>query len=278
MIVATYNLWGFGEPWRYTVERGIARGAVPGSRAATERPPEGVWARRRRLLAEVLSRAAMDLVALQEVCVDPSDGRSQAEQLAGDLGSGHAFLPLTDIDYGGAVYRSGLAVLSRFPVQKFAQIPLPGPEGLQQHAAHAVVTAPAGPFDLLVIHLTPRSDTAQLAAIEQLRTYLDCLTSERPRVVAGDFNCTPGSAPIQALSGASPPLRDGWAEVRPDDAGFTMPAEGPVVRIDYLFLSRHLEATAASVLGGVPDANGFYPSDHRGVAVTVRDAASAGTK
>jgi endonuclease/exonuclease/phosphatase family metal-dependent hydrolase len=208
----------------------------------------------------------------------PSNGRSQAEQLAGDLGSDHAFLPLTDIDYGGAVYRSGLAVLSRFPLQKFAAIPLPEPGGLQQHAAHTVVAAPAGSLDLLVIHLTPRSEAAQLAAIEQLRSYLDSLPPGRPRVVAGDFNCTPESAPIQALSSAWPPLRDAWGEARQDDPGFTMPAEGPVVRIDYLFLSPQLAATAATVLGGEPDADGFYASDHRGVAVTVRNAPGAGIK
>jgi endonuclease/exonuclease/phosphatase family metal-dependent hydrolase len=274
MIIATYNLWGFGEPWRYTVERRIARGAVPGSRAARARPPEGVWARRRRLLAGVLTQAGVDVVALQEVCIDPADGRSQAEQLAGDLGGHCAFLPFTEVDYGGGACPSGLAVLSRFPVRSLASVPLPEPDGLQQYAAHAVVAAPAGPLDLLVLHLTPRSEMAQLAAIEQLHACLDALPPEHPRVVTGDFNCVPESAAIRAFSGGRVPLRDAWQEARPDDPGLTMPAEAPVVRIDYLFLSPLLAAVEAVILGGAPDSDGFYPSDHRGVGVTVRDARS----
>ena len=48
----------------------------------------------------------------------------------------------------------------------------------------------------------------------------------------------------------------------------------PVVRIDYLFLSPDLAAAGAIVLGGAPDPDGFYPSDHRGLAMTVRDTRS----
>lgn len=272
MIIATYNLWGFGEPWRYTVERGIARGAVPASRATKERPPEGVWVRRRQLLAAVLAEAAVDVVALQEVCFDPSDGRTQAEQLAAGLGFRHAFLPFIEVDYGGVVSAEGLAVISRYPLQSLVPIPLPEPDGLQQHAAHTVIAAPTGPLDLTVLHLTPRSETAQLAAIAQLQTFLDALPVQRPRVVAGDFNCVPESAAIRAFSGGQVPLRDAWREARSHDPGLTMPAEAPVSRIDYLFLSPDFTAAEATILGDAPDPNGFYPSDHRGVAVRVQDS------
>jgi endonuclease/exonuclease/phosphatase family metal-dependent hydrolase len=276
MIIATYNLWGFGEPWRYTAERGIARGAVPGSRAASERPREGVWVRRRRLLTGVLTQAAADVIVLQEVCIDPADGRSQAEQLAGDLGHHCAFLPFLEVDYGGTTYTSGLAVLSRFPLEELAPVPVPEPDGLRQHAAHTVVAAPAGPLDVLVLHLTPRSDSAQMAAVEQVHEYLDALPQDRPRVVAGDFNTGPESAAILAFSGGRVPLWDAWQEARPGDSGFTMPSECPVVRLDYLFLSPTLGVMEAAILGSAPDEDGFYPSDHRGLAVTVRDARTKG--
>jgi endonuclease/exonuclease/phosphatase family metal-dependent hydrolase len=125
---------------------------------------------------------------------------------------------------------------------------------------------------LFVLHLTPRSETAQLAAIDRLHASLDALPPERPRVVTGDFNSGPESAAIRAFSGGRAPLRDAWRQARPDDPGLTMPAENPVIRIDYLFLSPPLTAAEAIVLGSRPDPDGFYPSDHRGVAVTVRDA------
>src|SRR5262245_44223827 len=86
MVVATYNLWGYGEPWTYTAGRGESRGAVPGSRAATLRLPGGLWPRRRQLIVRALREVRADVVGLQEVCCDPATGVSQADQLALDLG------------------------------------------------------------------------------------------------------------------------------------------------------------------------------------------------
>src|SRR5207244_9597470 len=117
-----------------------------------------------------------------------------AVKLCVDLSSLSAFMPYSEVDYAGAHSSSGLAVLSRFPLQRLIPIPLPEPDGLRQHAAHTVVAARDGPLDLLVLHLTPRSEAAQLAAIAQLHAFLNTLPPERPRVVAGAFNCAPESA------------------------------------------------------------------------------------
>lgn len=274
MVVATYNLWGFGEPWRYTARRGIDRGAVPGSAAATLRLPNGVWPRRRALLAQALARVQPDVVGLQEVCCDPATGASQAEQLAADLGCTCAFQPVTITDYGEKPCRCGLAVLARHPIRDCRAVPLPSPENTQQYAIHAVVETSAGTIDLLVVHLTPRSEEAQLAAVEQLQAYLAALSPERRCLAVGDFNAVPDSPPIHTLvgraAGRSKPLRDAWQEAHPDDPGPTMPSEAPAVRLDYLLVGPGLDVAQAVRLGEQPDPDGFYPSDHLGVAATFR--------
>lgn len=214
-MVATYNLWGGGEPWRYTAERGVVRGAVPGSLAATLRPPEGVWARRRGLLVEVLRAAGPDVVGLQEALDEPP----MAAELASVLG-------------WRSVSAGGLAVLSPHPIVASRYLPLPSPPEaqMQQGALLAEVAAPGGALELVSLHVTPRDETARLAALAEL---LRVLGGRRP-VVVGDFNAASDGPTLRLMAEAG--WRDGWAELHPSDAGPTMPSHAPVARIDYVLL------------------------------------------
>jgi endonuclease/exonuclease/phosphatase family metal-dependent hydrolase len=249
LVVATYNLWGGGEPWRYTAERGIARGAVPSSPATTLRPSEGVWARRRRLIAGALGRARPDVVGLQEV----TDAPPMADHIAADLG-------------GQVAAAGGLALLARHPILRSTYLPLPSPPEaeMRQGALLAEVGTPSGPIEVVSLHVTPRSEPARLAALQEL---LRRLGGRRPLVV-GDFNAPPEGATLRLMADAG--WRDAWAGAHPADPGPTMPGHAPVVRIDYVLLPAGVDVLAATRLGEEPDADGFYPSDHLGLAATVR--------
>jgi endonuclease/exonuclease/phosphatase family metal-dependent hydrolase len=264
LIAATYNLWGFGEPWRYSAERGEPRGAVPGSPAATLRPSDGVWPRRRGLLAGLFQRLQPDIIGLQEARCHAGTSISQAEQLAHDLAYECALEPISTWDYDD----HALALLSRHPIRHWQEVPSAGTE---QAAMHATVGLPFGPIDVLVVHVTTRRE-AQLAAVEHLLDFLDALPAERPAVVLGDFNSVPDAAPIAALTRARgrKALRDAWREVNGDSPGPTMPSQAPVVRIDYLFVTPGPAVVQAWRLGDEADADGFYPSDHLGVAAAFR--------
>jgi endonuclease/exonuclease/phosphatase family metal-dependent hydrolase len=273
MVVATWNLWGFGEPWRYMAGRGIVRGAVPGSLATTLRLPNGAWPVRRPLITDALAQVQPDLVGLQEVCLDPAAGIYQADLIAADLGLHCLFRPVTTSDYGGGSSAAGLAALTRFPITDSRELPLPMPDGTEQYAIHVIVPATPTALDVLIVHLTPRSEAAQVAAVHCLRSFLQELPAERTCLVMGDFNCAPESRAMQALTERKEeqrkPLRDAWQTVHPADAGPTMPSEGPVVRLDYVFVGPGLAVEQAQRLGRQPDGDGFYPSDHLGVAVTL---------
>jgi endonuclease/exonuclease/phosphatase family metal-dependent hydrolase len=276
MVVATYNLWGFGEPWTYTAGRGESRGAVPGSRAATLRLPDGLWPRRRALIARALQAVQPDLVGLQEVAWDPAAGTSQAEQLALDLGLACACEPA-----------AGLAVLSRYPIRRREALSLPTGGSDSQAALRAEIEHPEGALEVQVVHLTtrsegpsyaasPRKEAAQLAAVEDLLASLDALPAGRAVIVLGDFNNEPESATLQALTRGTGKraLRDAWKAANPTDRGLTMPGQAPAVRLDYILVSPHLAVEQAVRFGQEPDADGFYPSDHLGVAATLRFAPS----
>ncbi len=60
-------------------------------------------------------------------------------------------------------------------------------------------------------------------------------------------------------------LLDARREANPGNGGPTMPSEAPVIRTDYILVGDGLAVVRASRLGHRPNADGFYPSDHRGV-------------
>src|SRR2546423_14352909 len=112
--VATWNIWGDGEPWRYMRERGQVRGAVPGSPAVTEQPAGGIWPRRRALIVSTLRAAEVDVVALQEVTGDSVDDRAHSDEVA------------TALQWNSTTPTAGgLAILSRHHLMQSTTVPLP---------------------------------------------------------------------------------------------------------------------------------------------------------
>ncbi len=79
-------------------------------------------------------------------------------------------------------------------------------------------------------------------------------------MAGGDFNAEPGSEVHKKVLAAG--LRDAWMECGAGD-GFTYPADKPVKRIDYLFLTGSLRCTSARVIETTI-------SDHRPLLVTIR--------
>lgn len=108
-----------------------------------------------------------------------------------------------------------------------------------------------------------------MAAARALMGYLESLPDRR-LVVVGDLNTVSSETPeLTILEEGTRPLVDAWAALRPRSAGYTMPSHDPVVRLDYVFLSQDLVPADVTLIGHVPDHDGFYPSDHLGVIATV---------
>lgn len=214
--------------------------------------------RRVDLRRTVTTLAALDadVLCLQEV--DRHYGRrsgwaDQGAELAAALGmtSVYGASVRLDADRNEAPDREyGNAVLARGPLRRLVVHPLPV-QGRSEPRSLLL----AEQDDLVVgcVHLQhddPAARTRQAAAV------LAALPTDRPLVLAGDFNADPGDAELSALRGR---LTDVWPGAGQGRAA-TFPSRWPRRRLDQVLIAPGVRATGARVVG--TDA-----SDHRPVVV-----------
>lgn len=129
-------------------------------------------------------------------------------------------------------------------------------------------------------HLDHVCGVARTLGIEVILQYMSRFNAERPMpmVLMGDFNCKPGSRPVQILREHV----TSYADVRLHDVYESMPREeinntlhnfsGKVKKgakpIDYIFVSDEFEVLDARIV--TDPINGLYPSDHYPLMATVR--------
>lgn len=259
----------------------------------------GPWREREPAIVATLWEAAPDVVVLVEAWED--DEASQAARFAGELGLPHTVFRV--FPYGEGPDRSGLALLSRWPLGQVGRQWLAHQEGRLAHqegrgeptdsglALHARVDGPRGPLHVFGAALGWKlGHSAQRQ--EQVRTLgafvRQTAGHEAPAVVAGDFNAPPDSDEIRMLTGrtavAAPDVvfYDAWETAGDGTAGYTWSRDNPWTRpvlwpdrrIDYVFSAWPRPGGAGhpvhcELLGRRP-VDGVVPSDHYGVLADLR--------
>lgn len=261
--VVTYNIWGTGTPHAYWRGRSVLRGALPGAAILAEPDETRVWRRRRALLAQALSAAAPDIVALQEVPGEAGEG-SRAHEIAGDLwGTRDHAVVLSAPRPGGR-----LAVLSRYPVERHAERALrAAARGFGGQPALFEVVTPVA--TIWVAHLPVGPEDVNAACLEEIAGHAAAADQDRPLLVCGDFN-TPAGGPALCRILAAGALADAWRGAGGPPHALTMPLPDPTWRLDHLLYrgSDPIRPVAgAALLGTEPDDTGLFASDHRGVLV-----------
>ena len=218
-------------------------------------------------VAALVREVDADVVLLQEVDrgTTRSGGVDQPAQLERQGGRYAAFG--RTLDYQGGQY--GIAVLSRWPVAEQAVSPLrveppqarSGGSYEPRGALRVAVIAPWGALRVVNTHLDASREDQWRA--QEVRGVLAVADSMKARggllLVGGDFNSEPASAVQAELRRGG--LRDAWAECGRGDS-LTYPADRPVKRIDYLYLTGPVRCVEARVLD-------TQASDHRPLFVRV---------
>ncbi len=200
-----------------------------------------------RLLAQTIAAAPADIVAVQELTAD------SAAVLGAELATLYPYQILDP-----AVGSTGL--LSKLPIVSFQWLRPPGSRAL----LHVVVAQDGTALHVFAVHLLtpgilwwpslhlPRGlvETSLEREVAALRQQVAAVTA--PVIVLGDFNMSDQSRAYSALTTS---LQDSFREAG-TGLGRTFPNSlhlgrvripGPLVRIDYVFHSPQLQATAATV-------------------------------
>ena len=206
-------------------------------------------------IADLIKREQADIVALQEV--DKGVQRTAQRDCPAELAAltGMTCVFSNNYHFQGGEY--GNAVLTRFPVKRWTnrhyKMLRPGEQrGLLQ----VVLDVHGRELVFLDTHLDPRGDDAErwfsAAKLEEaIQPYRG-----QPMILCGDFNDTPDSRTCQKLAQQ---FTDTWKSTGEGD-GFTIPAEKPRKRIDFIWTSKEPAIKALKIW--VPESEA---SDHRPV-------------
>ncbi|KRF23337.1 endonuclease/exonuclease/phosphatase family protein [Phycicoccus sp. Soil803] len=212
-------------------------------------------------IAEVVDDSGADVVALQEVDRfrrEQSAFEDQPGRLAQRLGMHLAYAANLDDEPphpGAPRAQYGTALLSRLPLESSTNTLLPCFEGSEQRGLlESTVVVDGQPLRVLGTHLQWDSETERTRQAEAIVAALD----DRPVVLLGDLNTTPGSPAYRCLAAR---LEDAWTLVG-EGEGHTFDAEPPPRRIDYVWVGGGVRAVTAQVLPSVA-------SDHRALRVEV---------
>lgn len=180
------------------------------------------------VIAKVILDLDPDLVALQEV--DVRTGRVNGRDLATELGHRTKLHPLfaRAMSFDGGEY--GVGILSRYSFRSTRALALPFTGDNEPRAAvEAVVDLPSGQsISFVATHLDNASAEDRAAQARMINKEFG--QSDRPRLLAGDFNATPESETIAIL-------KESWTPTDGLDAPPTFPSHKPEIKIDYVFFA-----------------------------------------
>jgi endonuclease/exonuclease/phosphatase family metal-dependent hydrolase len=248
------------------------------------------WPERRTEIVAWIDRLSPDIVCLQEV-IESKDGQNQARWLAEAAATDYS------VAYAGeALWNDiglfGNAVLSRWPIDIEHAAPLAG-ETRPDDVRRCIVHARTGGVDVFSTHLNWKFDDAitREQQVVEVVAFIDehrDSSSERPPVLAGDFNAEPDSTEIRfltgnaVLGGRSVYFQDAWRVAGGRGPGWTWDNRNPYAhtvrepdrRIDYVFGGwLHNAKGAVESARVVCDRalTGTFASDHFGLLADIAD-------
>ncbi len=203
----------------------------------------------------------MDILVIQE-----SPPEDIIQILADSLGFNYFFLE--GKHPGDKVYPYGFpgSILTRYPVEAtfdLNQEEVDVADALfKRHLGTVQIKSPIGMIQVTSAHLCSNwggefRESIRLGELDVLFTDLPVFESSA-HVIAGDFNCQPGSKPYEKV------VNSGFTDTHLDADYPTIPVRDPNKRIDYIFYQSDGDIRAMAVPVNIPyyDDLGLYLSDH----------------
>ncbi len=209
-------------------------------------------------VARTIEDGNPDVVGLQEVDQHFSARSQFVDQpfwLAQRLGMRGIFganLDADPLEPGRPRRRYGTALLSRFPIQQWHNIPLPRIGMSEQRGLMcARIDVDGIPVRIYNTHLQFNSSLERASQAAAIRKIIDAVPE--PTILVGDLNASPQDPEIADITQT---LVDVWPRVG-EGAGYTYDSTAPFLRIDYVLTSPDVTPYAATVVAS--DASDHLP-------------------
>ncbi|MFD4930097.1 endonuclease/exonuclease/phosphatase family protein [Peribacillus butanolivorans] len=211
-------------------------------------------------IARIIEEGEADIVGLQEVdnhFSNRSDFQDQAKWLANRLGMFYTYaanLDYNPLNEGEPRRQYGTAILSKYPILKSENHLLPKIGNTEQRGLSEVtINVKGNHLHVYNTHLALTSAERQIQIEETINIAGE---SKGPKVIMGDLNATPESNEMKLMYSN---YIDAFAN---QNEAYTIPAENPTKRIDYIFTSNNIETNGARVIDTLA-------SDHLPVMTTI---------
>ena len=231
---------------------------------------EFLWQERFAALLDVVRACRPDLVALQEVTPRHLEYLLAVEWVRREF-------RISDIT-GSTLQPHGVLLLSRLPLRNLGLQELPSDKDRKMLVAELGLGSRSVCVGNLHLESSPQATPVRLAQLDKI---LPRLQSVQRTLLMGDFNFDPVQMPEQAR--VEQYFRDLWAELRPDEPGFTEDTaindmllshkgKEKQVRFDRILLRSPQPgwiAESVQLIGTRPIAPhqpDLFPSDHFGLA------------
>lgn len=199
-------------------------------------------------IARVIETSDADVIGLQEVdrhWSERSNWVDQSAWLADRLDMHATYAANLDLDplTPGAPRRQyGTAILSRYPIRASGNTLLPKFPGQEQRGLlEATIKSRGREIRVANTHLTHNNDAERQEQADRVAAVLGSSLSST--LLIGDLNAVPSAKPIMTLTSI---LSDTWPTVGVGP-GYTIAAENPTKRVDYLLHGSALVPRSAEV-------------------------------
>lgn len=229
------------------------------------------WSERRAHLVTQLVELRPDVIGMQELRRWPSQARWVTRRLNHSLGGGSAYRCHATGKSGLWGLWEGIAVLTRLPLLACGSLDLGGDHRV---ASWVRMQLPGGmTLEVHNAHLSAGDDALRERQARLIIEHMN-LRGDGPRLLVGDLNAGPGSSTLDVLGER---LRSAYALVHGKEPARTWPTPlrpglGNGTTIDYVLVGEHIEVIDAWLAFDRPAPTDptLFPSDHLGVAATVR--------
>ncbi len=218
-----------------------------------------------------------DIIGIQEINEDvngtgqDNQGKRITDSLSAYFNTTYYFYQsFTHLSWNNQ-FREYIGIISKFPVmqQGFKQLPA---GTFPRKVVWNSIGTPIGIVNFFNTHLSFNSNIVRTLQVQAIIPYVFQKENSYPgiaSILTGDFNAIPGSDPIVLLthSNIDSFYFDSFREINPISSGYTVPANNPDARIDFIFLKNtgNIEIDTSLVVMNQPYSGNNYCSDHYGV-------------